>query len=245
MMLWLTEIPSWVSFILTIVVMNVVALSIMMLARGLYRRAGITAGPAVVSAWATCAGALCAVLFAFTIITLWSTFSKAQTNVNDEVAAIRLVARDIAPAQLPLLQAYVTESAAEWGRMCGGTPDARVVASLSALERLAQPRAPEYAGDLYTHLGAIEDLRNQRWRSASTAAPTEIIIALTIVALMAFCVLAIALPEHLGTHVALMAAIATALGAVFWVMIVMEYPYCGSYNIGPDQMLSAAHMLAM
>jgi hypothetical protein len=68
---------------------------------------------------------------------------------------------------------------------------------------------------------------------------------LCIVAIALFGVLAIALPERLDTHIALTVLTATALGSVFWVMVALSYPYCGSYFIGPDEILSSlrAHPL--
>jgi hypothetical protein len=170
---------------------------------------------------------------------LWSIFARAQTDTDAEAAAIRLVARDIAPAQLPLLRAYVNLSAQEWPQMCGGKPDHRVSASLVALERTAKARAPEYSSDLYQKLSELADARYQRWHTANASPPAELKIALCIVAIALFGVLAIGLTERLDTHLALTVLTATALGSVFWVMVALSYPYCGSYFIGPDAILSS------
>jgi hypothetical protein len=237
--LWLTDLPSWIAFVLLVGITNAVALAATFLARRWYQRRGVTAGPAIVSAWATCLGALAAVLFAFTIITLWSIFGRAQASTDSEAAAVRLVARDILPSELPLLRAYVSGSAEEWPQMCGGKPDQRVVDSLITLQRTAKPRAPEYGNDLFLQLGTLEDTRNLRWESSSASTPVELKIALCIVAIVLFGVLAIALPDRLDTHVALTVLIATALGSVFWVMVALSYPYCGSYSISPDQIVSS------
>jgi hypothetical protein len=240
-MLWLTSLPSWVAFVVIVGTANVIAVGMTFLARGWYQRRGVTAGPAIVSAWATCLGALAAILCAFTIITLWSIFTRAQSDTDSEAAAIRLVMLDISPAQLPVLRAYVNGSANEWTQMCGGKPDSHVVASLSALERTAKPRAPEYASDLYHQLGTLEEARYERWQISSASVPMELKIALCIVAIALFGVLAIALPERFDTHLAFTILTATALGSVFWVMVALSYPYCGDYFIGPNQIVSAAH----
>ena len=160
-------------------------------------------------------------------------------DTDGEAAAIRLVAREIAPAQLPLLRAYVIGSAKEWPQMCGGTQDPRVVAALFALQRAAKPRSPEYASDLSRQLATLEGARYQRWQISSASTPTELKIALFIVAITLFGVLAIAMPDRLDTHVALTVLTATAVGSVFWVMIALSYPYCGSYFIGPDAIVSS------
>lgn len=238
-MIWLTNLPSWISFVTIVAAANIVSLAMVLLVRGWERRHGVTAGPAVVTAWATVLGALSAVLCAFTIITLWSILGRAQAITDNEAAAIRLAARDIAPNQLSLLRAYVTGSAQEWPQMCGGKPDQRVVAALIALEHSATPRQPAYASDLNHQLETLEDLRYQRWQISNAAAPPELSITICIVALALFGVLAIASPERLDAHVALTVLVATALGASFWVMAILAYPYCGSYSIGPGQIVSA------
>lgn len=244
-MLWLTDLPSWIAFLLVVGAANAIGLTATLLARRWYLQRGVTAGPAIVSAWATCLGALIAVLAAFTIITLWSIFARAQLNTDNEAAAIRLAARDLSPTQLPLLRRYVRGSAKEWPQMCGGKPNERVVASLTALQQTARPRAPEYSSDLNHQLETLAGARYQRWQSSSASTPVELKIALCIVAIALFGVLAIALPERLDTHVALTVLIATAVGAVFWVMVALSYPYCGSYFIGPEEIVSAIRTLGM
>ncbi|MBV8198064.1 MAG: hypothetical protein JO263_08010 [Candidatus Eremiobacteraeota bacterium] len=238
-MLWLTNLPSWIAFALVVGAANAIALGMTLSARRWYQRRGVAAGPPIVGAWATCLGALAAVLCAFTIITLWSIFARAQSNTDGEAAAIRLVTREISFAQLPILRAYVNGSAQEWPQMCGGKPDQRVVASLMVLARTAKPRVPEYGSDLYRQLATLEDARYQRWQISSASTPIELKIALCIIAITLFGVLAIALPDRLDTHLALTVLTATALGSVFWVMVALSYPYCGSYFIGPDQIITS------
>jgi hypothetical protein len=242
-MLWLTLLPSWFSFLLIVGTANAVAIAATLLARRWYRRRGVTVGPPIVAAWATTLGALAAVLCAFTIVTLWAIFAKAAQNNDSEAAAIRLAAVDISAAQLPLLRDYVNLTAREWPRMCGGTPDPRVVSSLSTMERKVKARSPEYANDLNRQLGTLEETRYQRWQSSNSSTPVELKIALCIIALTLFGVLAIALPDRLDTHLALTVLIATALGSVFWVMVALSYPYCGDYFIGPDQIVSSIRYL--
>lgn len=239
MSLWLTNLPSWASFLLVLGGSNVLALAATFLARNWYARRGVPAGPPIVGAWATCIGALVAVLCAFTIITLWSIFARAQTDTDEAATAIRLAARDIAPSQVPILRAYVDATVQEWPRLCGGVPDPRVATMLTQLQRVARPRAPAYESDLYKQLATMEDSRAERWHGAYASAPMELRLALVIIALTLFGVLAIALPERVDTHVALTLLVGTAIGAVFWVMVELAYPYCGSVSIGPEQVTSA------
>lgn len=189
------------------------------------------------SAWATCVGGLTALLFAFTIVTVWNSAARAKSNVDDEAAAIRLVARDISPSQLPMLRTYVDESIAEWPQLCGGVVDPHVDVTLVALQRAAKPRAPAYADDLYRQLGSMEDLRNRRWQTSTSSIPNEIWIALTVLSCSVLVVLGLAMPDRHETHSVLTIAIATALGTLFWVATVLEYPFCGRTGIGPGELL--------
>jgi hypothetical protein len=242
--IWLSQIPSWAAFVLIVAVANVVALAAMVLARRWSFGIGIGTGPAVVNAWATCVGAMCALLFAFTVISLWNNSNAAHATMDDEAAAMRFVARDLAPSQLPMLRAYATETVREWPRLCGGKPDAAIDDALSRLQRLAKPRAPAYADDLYRQLGTIEDSRNRRWQRASSSVPDEVWVGLVVVSLAVIAVLALAVPERTESHVALMVVVAIALGALFWVITVLEYPFCGRTGIGPGEIaaLARAHL---
>lgn len=239
MSLWLTNLPSWLSFVLVVGVATAISLATTLVARAWHGRRGVTTGPVVVTAWATSIGALAAVLCGFTIITLWGIFAHAQSDTESEVAAIRLAARDIAPSRLPMLRAYVSASAAEWPRMCGGVPDNRVAQMLRTLQDDARPRGPQYESDLYRQLATLEDMRDERWHSAYAAAPIELRTALWIIALTLFGVLALAQPERRDTHLMLSGLIGVAIGAVFWVMVALAYPYCGSVSIGPSEIATA------
>ena len=50
-------------------------------------------------------------------------------------------------------------------------------------------------------------------------------------------VLGMAMPDHRGTHLILMLTVGTALGTLFWVTIVLEYPFCGTNAIRPDEIM--------
>lgn len=220
-----------------VAIANAVALLAMAAVRRWSIRIGVTSGPAVVNAWATCAGALTALLFGFTIVTVWNSAARARANVDDEASAIRLVARDIVEWQLPVLRSYVEQTIAEWPQLCGGVPNPRIDDALVNLQRLAKPRTAGYADDLYRQLNAMENLRNRRWQTATSSIPAEIWIALVVLSCGLIVVLSVALPERLETHAVLMVAVATALGTLFWVATVLEHPFCGRTGIGPNEIL--------
>jgi hypothetical protein len=245
-LIWFDRAPTWLAFVVMVAIANAVALLAMFVARRWSYRLGVTTGPSVVGAWATCAGGLTALLFAFTIVTVWNSAARARSNVDDEAAAIRLVARDIVPSQHSLLRTYVDETIAEWPLLCGGVENPHVDATLVALQQVAKPRSPSYADDLYRQLGTMEDLRNRRWQTSTSSIPDEIWVALLVLSCSVFAVLSLALTDRHETHLVLMVAVATSIGTLFWVARVLEYPFCGRTGIGPGELLDIvrAHLMA-
>jgi Protein of unknown function (DUF4239) len=235
MMLWFSLLPSWAAFVILFVIANTAAVLGMLAGRRWLHAMGLNAGPPVINAWATIVGALCALLFAFTIVTLWNRTNFSYSNTDDEAAAIRSVARDLSPSQLPLLRAYINQTVDEWPHLCGGTQDSRVDASLLALQRVALPRKSNYTNDLYHQLSAIEDFRNRRWQVSSYSVPTELWVALIILSCAVLFVLSVALPERRELHVVLMVVVATTLCTLIWVLTVLEYPFCGHTGITPSE----------
>ncbi len=235
---WLSTVPAWVSFVVLFAGWNVLAFAAMRLCRRWSAQRGLTSGPAVVNSWATVAGALTALLFTFTIVTLWNQSIRAESDVDEEASAMRAVARDVLPSQVGLVRTYAQLTVDEWPQLCGGSQRDDVNAALVLLETASQPRAEKYADNLFQTLGTLEDLRNRRWRVSGSAVPSEIWVALFVMSCVLLTVLGIAMPDHPGTHVLLMLSVGTAIGTLFWVTIVLEYPFCGSSGIRPDEILT-------
>lgn len=237
--------PSWASFVTVVAVANVLAIAAMVFVRHWARRRGIESGPPVVNSWATCAGGLCALLFAFTIVTLWNQGTAARGNVEAESAAIRTVARDLTPSQLPLLRAYVEAAIAEWPQLCGGAPSQDAENKLLTLETFAKPRDKSFADDLYRQLSLMEDARNNRWQTSTASMPGEIWLALIVLSLGMVTVLAFAMPERVSVHLPLMIVIACGVGTLLWVAAVLQFPFCGAKGISPAELVGIAksHMM--
>ncbi|HUZ49692.1 MAG TPA: hypothetical protein VMW12_08145 [Candidatus Dormibacteraeota bacterium] len=245
MIVWLSRIPSVVSFLLVVGFTDGLALAAMFAARRWANRRRLPMGPPIVSAWATVAGGLCGLLFAFAIATLWSQLRASETNLDAEATAVRLAARDVSSAQVPLLRAYVEASVREWPSLCGGGSFAASRSALVRFEREASPRSPEYAADLSAQIDALERTRFRRLRSSQPTVPDEVWVALVVLALAAIVVLSIANPERLALHVALMLVVGTELGALFWVLTVLELPFCGSTGIGLSALANALQAIGL
>ncbi len=235
-----SSLPSLVSLAIAVVALNAIALVATALARSWAKRAGV-AGSSSIGAWATAVGALCAVLFAFTIINLCNTFRDADANVDAQAVTVRMVARDMAPAQLPILRAYISQTIAEWPVLCGGGRSMAADQSLSDLEHAAVPRTPAFGNDLYAQLAQLEQLRFTHLRAADERLPRDLWIALGALSLALLVVLSLALPESRAYHVALMLVMGTALGVLFWVASLLDYPFCGATSVQPTALTQALH----
>ncbi|MBV8491679.1 MAG: DUF4239 domain-containing protein [Candidatus Eremiobacteraeota bacterium] len=237
---WLATLPGVASFAVIVVASNAVALGAAFLARRLFHRAGVTEAPGVVNSWGSVGGALCSMLFAFTIVTLWNGSGQAFRDVEAEVAALRMLARDIAPSQMPMVRDYVNGTIADWPQLCNGSESSATAETFLKLERFAKPRSETFAKDLFVEIASLDDLRNRRWQAADLSVPDEVWVGLIVVSLALFTVLAVAMPAGRATHVVLMVAVATAVGTLIWVATVLEYPFCGHTGIGPGEFVTFA-----
>ena len=240
---WLSSVPSALSFVLIVAVWEAVALGAMAFARSWSRRRSLAQGQPLVSAWATIAGALCGLLFAFVIATLWGQLRTTARDLDREAAAIRITSRDLAPASAPLLRSYVSATLAEWSSLCGGGSFAASGNDLAQLQNNAAPKSAALAGDLSQQLGALERARFYRLQSGRPTIPYEVWTALVVLALATIAVLALANPDRLSYHLVLTLVIGAELGVLFWVLALLEMPFCGKTGIGSAPILDALHAL--
>jgi len=228
--------------LIALVVLNAIALAAVFLVRRWAARNRIAGSPAI-SAWATAVGALCAVLFGFTIVNLWNVLRSADANVDAEAVAVRMVARDLQPAQTGMLRDYVAATVVEWPSLCGGGHSPLADAALARLEQNSKAKSAIYDDDLYRQLSTLEDLRLVHLRAAGDVLPRELWIALGVLAVSLLVVLAFALLESQAYHIALMLAVGTALGMLFWVASLLDYPFCGSTSVQPTALVQTLQLL--
>ena len=238
---WLSSVPNALSFALIVLAWEAIALGAIGLARKWSRRRGLPTGQTLISAWATVAGALCGLLFAFVIATLWGQLRTTVRDIDAEATAVRLTARDMAPAQRLLLQRYEVATLAEWSALCSGGSFAASNRALARLQEGAQPITPSLAGDLSQQLGALERGRYFRLQGGLPTIPYEVWIALVVLALAVIGVLALANPDRVAFHVVLTLIIGAELGTLFWVLTLLELPFCGKTGLGPAAIFHALH----
>ncbi|MGA8615498.1 MAG: hypothetical protein WB760_28225 [Xanthobacteraceae bacterium] len=70
--------------------------------------------------WISIVGGLNALIFAFIIFTVWTNLHAASADVDSEALTVRMLWRDITPAQRPQVLAYSRAVIAGWSQLCGG-----------------------------------------------------------------------------------------------------------------------------
>lgn len=235
----LSSMPSALSFVIIVFVWEAIALGAMALARRWSARHELAAGQPLISAWATVAGALCGLLFAFVIATLWGQDRSIVHNLDSEAIAMRTTQRDIAPSQRLLLEQYATDTISDWSMLCNGGRFVRSNISLDRLLSMAKPRSAALADDFSVQLSTLEKMRDLRQQAARPIIPFEVWTALIVLALAVIAVLAIANPPRLSFHAALTLIIGAEIGTVFWVLTLLELPFCGKTGIGPGEIMRA------
>ena len=233
--------PNSISFVGVLLALNAAALGVMFLGRRLANKRSI--GP-ILGSWATTAGALCALLFTFTIANLWNNDRATEANVDNEAATLRMIARDIRLDQMPLVRRYPAASIAEWPQLCTGAKSTAAASALDELERTAVAKDAKYDDDLYAQLSTLEALHFKRMRATEPAVPADIWAALWILSLGVLFVLGYAALEHVGLQIALTAAVGTSLGVLFWVTALFSRPFCGPAGITPQALVETLRALS-
>lgn len=238
-----SSLPSLVSLLLVIVIANAAGFGINALARTYGRHFRIVDGSPMVGAWVTATGSLCALLFAFTVITLWNAETRAAGALDGEAQAVRAIARDVGPAQLPLVRTYLTATMSEWPTLCGGGDFSASTRAFESLMHEAKAQRSEYDDDLFRQMTSLASARAQRLRASSTAVPIELWVALIALSLAMFAILAFVFLDHPHYHAALTVVFATSIGILFWVASLLDFPFCGGTAVSMQPLLDALHFI--
>ena len=101
LILWSNSVPPWVAFLMIVLVYEIFAIGVSLLARRLYSRWNFPNSGSFVPPWISIVGGLNALIFAFVIVTLWSNLHAASADVDTEALSVRRLWRDIAPLSDP------------------------------------------------------------------------------------------------------------------------------------------------
>jgi len=212
--------------------------------RWVLERAGVAKTQPVMAGWSTALAALTALLFTFVVANLWQNANLTRTRVDGEAAAIRLLARDLAPAQRSLLRDYARSIVTDdWPLLCDGSGSAKTTALLARLENQAKPADPAVRADLYVQLAALANLRDARLQAGGPGIPIEIWFTLILLSALLLGITFFGYHEHLGFQVGMTLVLATALATLFWLTVQLDFPFCGGTTVGPGAIVQALKTL--
>jgi hypothetical protein len=241
---YLTNLPEWLTLVLSLCGFSAFGVVGLLATRRILDRYGVVRTQPAIAGWATCLAALTALLYAFVVANLWVSSNTSRANVNGEAAAIRLLARDIAPSERGWLREYAGSVVAdEWPQLCGGEGSPKTAALLWRLENQAKPAEQGVRMDFYLQLAALENLRYVRLQAGGPSIPPEIWVALTLLSMLLLAITFFAHLEHLGFHLGLTLVLASALATLFWLTIQLDYPFCGGTVVTSGAILDALHSI--
>ncbi len=233
LILWSNSVPPWVAFLIIVLVYEIFAIGVSLLARRLYSRWNFPNSGSFVQPWISIVGGLNALIFAFVIVTLWSNLHAASADVDTEALSVRRLWRDIAPAQRPQVLAYSRTVVRDWSKLCGGQGSQDAGRIQRDLERNAKPATPALLSQVDEEVDALTALRNRRLRAAQSGVPEELWIGTIVLSWILIAITSFVHPERRDMHLALVACTALAMGLLLWVALMIDYPYCGGSSVTP------------
>jgi hypothetical protein len=234
LVLWLSGLPSWLAFVAILAAYEAFSVAVTLIARRFYARWQFPRNPAFVPPWLQLVGVLNALLFAFVIVSLWSTLHAAEANVDDEAFTIRMLYHDVQPAQRPMVLDYAHAIVDGWPLLCGGA-NAGLQAGklLTQIERVGLPVQKSARVDMDRDLSTLEDLRARRLHATVSGVPDELWLGLVVLSAILIVMTSFIHPERADMHLALAGFVALSIALLLWVAVSLDFPFCGGTTVMP------------
>jgi hypothetical protein len=234
LVLWLSGFPSWLAFLVILFAYELFAVAVTLVARHAYDRWKLPRAASFVPPWLQLVGGLNALLFAFVIVSLWSTLHAAEANVDDEAFTLRMLYHDVQPAQRPMVVEYARAIVDGWPMLCGGAnAGAAGGLLLNRIEREGQPVQKNARSDLDRDLATLEDLRARRLHATVSGVPDELWIGLVVLSGILIVMTSFIHPERSDMHIALAGFVALSIALLLWVAVSLDFPFCGGTTVLP------------
>jgi hypothetical protein len=234
LVLRLSELPSWLAFLVILATYELFAVSVTLVARRCYERWKFPRAASFVPPWLQLVGGLNALLFAFVIVSLWSTLHSTEANVDDEAFTLRMLYHDVQPAQRPNVLEYARAIVRGWPTLCGGAhAGASAGLLLARIEREGKPVQPSARTDLDRDLATLEDLRARRLHATVSGVPDELWLGLVVLSAILIVMTSFIHPERSDMHLALAGFVALSIALLLWVAVSLDFPFCGGTTVMP------------
>lgn len=195
-----------------------------------------------------------AVLLAFVIVNLYSSYDSAGSNVALEATSLSDLVRDAGgfPAasrgriERAVAQYVVEVRGREFETLKQGRPDPRAEQLLDNLFRAVQIYNPQtnaqqsfYRAAL-DQLHAVADERESRINAAETAIPDPLLYLMILLAVLTLASSLFIDTHHDGLDVAVVVVLAVVVSSGLFTALVLQYPFSGSIAVSSDPFSSPA-----
>jgi hypothetical protein len=246
-----TDVPVWLLGVLLIVVMPAVAVGAQLGIRRIWP--GLVEGDHndVAGFIIAVVGVIYAVLLAFVVIITWENFSAAEGVVGDEASALRSIYRESAAfpeearGRLHDDVRRYAEAAIdqEWPAMKRGQAgDPSVAGVLDQMSdhlthlTVTTPVQQEYVGAEAARFNDLVSARSQRLDFVTGGVPAVLWIALVAGAVVTIGFATIFGLRSVGLHVLITASLATVIGVLLFVAVVINHPFGGDVVVKPHSL---------
>jgi hypothetical protein len=189
-----------------------------------------------------------AVLVAFVIVNLYSSYDSAANNVALEATSSADLVRDagnFSPAARSRIDHAVAQYVAavrlrEFHSLRHGDADPRTGQLLDNMFRAVQSYEPtSNAQQSFYHaaldqLHAIADERESRIQAADTAIPDPLLYLLILLAVLTLASALVIETHHGGLNVAVVVVLAVVVSAGLFTALILQYPFSGSIAVSSD-----------
>ena len=194
-------------------------------------------------------GVIYAVLLGFVVIITWEDYSDAEVIVDQEASALRSIHResvafppDTQKRLNDLVRQYATEVMdREWPAMAAAEPgDPRVdevldqMASTIASVPVTTPAQQEFMGAAVERLSQLVSFRSQRLDYVDRGIPGILWTALVVGGVVTIGFALLFGLERAVLHSLMVSSLAALVGVLFFVAIVIDYPFAGDIAVGPE-----------
>jgi hypothetical protein len=251
MLLFLTALPLWLSFLLVVVLPTAIAMAGPVVVRRLVRLDRLRTNNEVAGFKFATVGVIYAVLLAFAIVVVWEKFNAAENDVAREASAAAIVYRlseglsaEQRTAVRSAVTAYLNDAInKDWPAMERGTGDPDVTNSLTnvyttVLNSRAGDRSNEFLlTEILRQLDNISLTRRTLLVSADGNVPEILWFVLFGGAIVTVCYTFFFGAQNLRAQSLMTGALSSVVFSGLLTAVVIDHPFAGSVKVTPEPLI--------
>lgn len=243
----LDDIPTWLVALIVIGGGTGIAVGLLLLLRGTIRKSMREMHNDVAGYVFAVVGVLYALLLGFVILASWEHIGAVQDDIDREAASLTALYETSSGLPIGIQQPIRTEIRRytnlvindEWAAMSHGHGSPKVDTSLDRLYRLyARAGRPGVQDNVDSQslqlLNEVDSARTERLSGASGTIDT---VLWAIILFGGVCTLGFALLfylENAGIQIAMIALLAALVSSMFFLLVILDHPFSGGYQVSPE-----------